>query len=226
MIKITMGLVALTLLTSPMQAQDKLFSLEDLNFGGTNYRKMQPQNMWLTWWGDQLMYQDAEEGGTIDAKGNKKVLFTLDEVNYLMTATYDNDKRVIHSAMNAEYPYPDQPLVLLKNANFQLLYNFKTKKVEEKIGWVQTLFPGSIIEWSPVSRALAYKVNNQLFVRIDEKEQQLTTDGSREADSSGAQTASGWHSTAWTRAWSLTIPRWISSPVKPHTSPTNTPWPV
>ena len=180
MIKITMGLVALTLLTSPMQAQDKLFTLEDLNFGGTNYRKMQPQNMWLTWWGDQLMYQDAEEGGTIDAKGNKKVLFTLDEVNYLMTATYDNDKRVIHSAMNAEYPYPDQPLVLLKNANFQLLYNFKTKKVEEKIGWVQTLFPGSIIEWSPVSRALAYKVNNQLFVRIDEKEQQLTTDGSRE----------------------------------------------
>ena len=180
MIKIAMGLVALTLLTSPMQAQDKLFTLEDLNFGGTNYRKMQPQNMWLTWWGDQLMYQDAEEGGTIDAKGNKKVLFTLDEVNYLMTATYDNDKRVIHSAMNAEYPYPDQPLVLLKNADFQLLYNFKTKKVEEKIGWVQTLFPGSIIEWSPVSRALAYKVNNQLFVRIDEKEQQLTTDGSRE----------------------------------------------
>ena len=180
MIKIAMGLVALTFLTSPMQAQDKLFTLEDLNFGGTNYRNMQPKNMWLTWWGDQLMYQDAEEGGTIDAKGNKKVLFTLEEVNYLMTATYDNDKRVIHSAMNAVYPYPDQPLVLLKSANFQLLYNFKAKKVEKKSEWVQTLFPGSISEWSPVSRALAYKVNNQLFVRIDEKEKQLTTDGSRE----------------------------------------------
>jgi len=39
-----------------MTAQDKLFTLEDLNFGGTNFRKMQPQTMWVTWWGDQLMY--------------------------------------------------------------------------------------------------------------------------------------------------------------------------
>lgn len=66
---------------SPMSAQDKLFTLEDLNYGGTNYRKMLPENRWLTWWGDQLMYQDAEEGGTIDSKQQKKVLFTLEEAN-------------------------------------------------------------------------------------------------------------------------------------------------
>ena len=39
----------------------KQFTLEDLNFGGTNYRNMVPKNMYLTWWGDKLMYQDAEE---------------------------------------------------------------------------------------------------------------------------------------------------------------------
>ena len=38
-----------------MTAQDKLFTLEDLNFGGTNYRNMQPKNLFLTWWGDQLI---------------------------------------------------------------------------------------------------------------------------------------------------------------------------
>ena len=49
-------LLFLILYLSPLQsmAQDKLFTLEDLNFGGTNYRNLQPKNLWLTWWGDQL----------------------------------------------------------------------------------------------------------------------------------------------------------------------------
>ena len=107
----------------PMTTQDKLFTLEDLNFGGTNYRNMQPQNLFLTWWGDQLMYQDVEEGGTIDAKGERHKCFDLDHINFLMTASDDKDKRVMHSAFNAQYPYPDQPLVLLKNSHWQILYN-------------------------------------------------------------------------------------------------------
>ena len=43
----TWCLLTLLMLSLPMSAQ-KLFTLEDLNFGGTNYRNMQPQNMWLT----------------------------------------------------------------------------------------------------------------------------------------------------------------------------------
>ena len=34
--------------TLAMSAQEKLFTLEDLNFGGNNYRNLQPENMWLT----------------------------------------------------------------------------------------------------------------------------------------------------------------------------------
>ena len=52
-------LVILATLTMPMTAQNKLFTLEDLNFGGTNYGNMQPKNMWLTWWGDQLIQTDV-----------------------------------------------------------------------------------------------------------------------------------------------------------------------
>ena len=84
MTKIKNLLVALTLiiLPIPMTAQDKLFTLEDLNFGGTNYHNMQPKNMWLTWWGDQLIQTDVEECHTIDAKtGKKTLLFTLDDIN-------------------------------------------------------------------------------------------------------------------------------------------------
>ena len=51
----------LTLPYSVMNAQDrKLFTLEDLNFGGKNYRNLLPENKWYEWWGDQLMYLDAE----------------------------------------------------------------------------------------------------------------------------------------------------------------------
>jgi len=177
-INYALGLFALAFLTSPMQAQDKLFTLEDLNFGGTNYRNMQPKNMFLTWWGDQLMYQDAEEGGTIDAKGNKTKCFDLDRLNYLMTASGDKEKRVLHSALNAQYPYPGQPLVLLKNSHWQILYNWETGESD----WAQTLEGVTVSKWSKDSRALAYKkADHQLYVRTtDDHERQLTTDGSRE----------------------------------------------
>ena len=67
------SLLLLSFLTfTSMEAQQKqFFTLEDLNFGGTNYHNLRPKNLFLTWWGDQLRYQDAEEGGTIDAKGKR-----------------------------------------------------------------------------------------------------------------------------------------------------------
>jgi len=160
-----------------MMAQEKLFTLEDLNFGGTNYHNLRPKNLFLTWWGDQLMYQDAEEGGTMDDKGNKKTLFSLEQVNECLATLIKEEKQTIYSAMNARYPYPDQSLVLLKNGNIQLLYNFKTKQVE----WWQHIGDATVTAWSSASKVLAYKkADKQLYVLQDEKETQLTTDGSRE----------------------------------------------
>ena len=65
-IKYSVAVAILLSLTSyvlplEMSAQEqKLFTLEDLNFGGNNYRNLQPKNMWLTWWGDQLVETDVE----------------------------------------------------------------------------------------------------------------------------------------------------------------------
>ena len=171
-----MGIPAISHI-SPMSAQDKLFTLEDLNFGGTNYRKMLPENRWLTWWGDQLMYQDAEEGGTIDNKQQKKVLFSLSEVNTALKTVKGCEDQTLHSAMNAAYPYPDKPLVMLSNAKCQLLYNFKTRQVE----WTQSVAEATVRKWNKTSRALAFKkADHQLYVLTDGEERQLTTDGSRE----------------------------------------------
>ena len=124
------------------------------------------------------MYQDAEEGGAIDAKGNKTKYFDLERLNLLLTDSDNKEKHKLYSALNARYPYPDQPLVLLKNSHSQILYNWKTEKAE----WMQTLEGSTVSKWSKASRALAYKkADQQLYVRTaDDKEHQLTTDGSRE----------------------------------------------
>ena len=161
-----LAIAMLTVLACPMTAQDKLFTLEDLNFGGTNYRQMQPANLWLTWWGDKLMYLDAEEGGTMDAKGQRKCLFQLSEVG--------SDW---HTAYNASYPYADQPLVLLDNRKERILYDFRKKQTV----WRQSSHGQQYAEWSAASRAVAYIKDAQLHVMDGNgHDEQLTTDGSRE----------------------------------------------
>ena len=135
----------------PMSAQQKLFTLEDLNFGGTNFHNMRPKSMFLTWWGNQLMYQDAEEGGTIDRQGTKKPLFNIAELG----AEW-------HSAMNAQYPYAGQPLVLLSNKQERILYDFRKKAIV----WRQEIKQGDVCQkWSKSSRALAFIRDAQLYVR-------------------------------------------------------------
>ena len=52
--------------------QLKQFTLEDLNFGGTNYRNMVPKNMYFTWWGDRLMVLDAEAVQALDMKTGER----------------------------------------------------------------------------------------------------------------------------------------------------------
>ncbi len=169
MMKIKHLFILMSLLTIsclPMTAQEKkLFTLEDLNFGGNNYRNLLPQNMWLTWWGDQLMYQDAEDGGSIDLKAKRTTLFTLKEVG-----------TDFHSAFSAQYPYPDEPVVLLQNSQQRILYDWQQKKTV----WKQTCKGETSSNWNSKSRAVAYVKEHQLYVRTaGDEERQLTTDGSR-----------------------------------------------
>ena len=166
------------LLPLEMSAQDKkLFTLEDLNFGGNNYRNLQPENMWLTWWGDQLVQTDVETCHLIDVKtGKKKLLFTLEDVNKWADSDEEANRYVRH-LMNATFPYPDQPLVALGNKKSFLLLNFKT----HEIVWQDSISGQTANDWNKLSRATAYVEDYQLFVvDADGKKHQLSTDGSRE----------------------------------------------
>ncbi len=174
-INVLLASLIMATLSTPLSAQDKLFTLEDLNFGGTNYHNMQPKNMWLTWWGDQLIQTDVEACYTIDVKtGKKTTLFTLDEINKWAES---DDLKYVRHLMNATFPYPDKPVVQVGNRKAVIYVDFKQKKVV----WQDSISEQTANDWNAASKATAYVANNQLFV-VDAKGQkhQLSTDGSRE----------------------------------------------
>lgn len=164
----------LTFFPSMMTAQ-KLFTLEELNFGGVNYRKMQPQNMWLTWWGEQLIQTDVEECYVIDTKtGKKDLLFTLDNIN---TWAGSDDVKYVRHLMNATFPYPGKPIVAVGNRKAFILVDFEAKRTI----WQDSISGQDANDWNAISRATAYVEDHQLFVVDAEgNKHQLSTDGSRE----------------------------------------------
>jgi dipeptidyl-peptidase-4 len=160
--------------TIQMSAQ-KLFTLEDLNFGGTNYHNLQPKNMWLAWWGDQLIQTDVEECYTIDAKtGKKNLLFTLEDINKWAKNDKNNKVRTLTSV---SFPYPHQPIVMVRSKQGTCLLDFKKKETV----WMDSVSMQTAYDWSESSKATAYVKDDQLFVADTQHNvHQLTKDGSRE----------------------------------------------
>ena len=167
-------LLSFLMIPISMNAQ-QLFTLEDLNYGGKNYHNLSPKNMWLTWWGDQLIQTDVEECYTIDAKtGKKEVLFTLEDVNKWIKS---DDERFVRHLMNVTFPYPDKPLAAMGNRHAYVLVDFKAKQLV----WQDSISGQDENDWNPVSRATTYIKGNQLYVTNGNgQERQITKDGSRE----------------------------------------------
>lgn len=157
------------------KAQLKEFTLEDLNFGGNNYHNMTPKNMYMAWWGENLVRKDVEECRIINKTNGKETpLFTVDDIN--KWAGTDENNKVRHLSY-ASFPYPDKPLVLIKNKNERMLIDFKAGKTV----WRQSAKDETNAEWNAASRAVAFVKDDNLFVTDAEgKTTRLTDDGSRE----------------------------------------------
>lgn len=155
----------------PTAMAQKEFTLEDLNYGGTNYRNMVPQNQYYTWWGEQLVRQDAEDCKLVDKKtGKETTLFTLKDINQWTGSD-------IHHLYNVSFPYPNEPVASVRSGMKSMLVNFKTHKVT----WTTTLEKSQASAWNANSKATAYVKDNQLYVKDSAGVvKQLTTDGSRE----------------------------------------------
>jgi len=171
-----MALMLMLLLALPVVAQ-KQFTLEDLNFGGTNYMNMIPANRTLTWWGDQLVRLLGDTCWTVDVKtGKEKVLFTRDRLNKKAGLTEASNR--IMSIRMASFPNAGKPLVMVNTRTDAMLVNFKNGKVE----WKQARPDGvQASEMSRESLATAYvKGDNLYVVDASGNTRQVTSDGSRD----------------------------------------------
>ncbi len=170
--KVALFLLA-TLVPLTAMSQKKPLTLEELNYGGRNYADMQPRNATYTWWGDVLIHTDKEQCSTVDMKRlDETPLLKLDDVN----AAIGTEEEQLKSLARVTFPYPGTTLALLENFKGRMLYDWQKKQVT----WRQD-DGHEVSDWTPVSRALAYVDNHQLFVAdANGKTIQLSTDGSRE----------------------------------------------
>jgi dipeptidyl-peptidase-4 len=132
--------------------QLKTLTLEDLNFGGTNYHNMIAKNRWTTWWGDQLVRQDAEECYLVDLKTGKETkLFNIKQLRKIKGV------EGVHSLYQTSFPEAGKTIVKIGNQ----LINWKKGTVEKD------------------NTPQAYVRDYQLYVEDAKGEHKLTTDGSR-----------------------------------------------
>ena len=166
---------ACILITMNAAAQLKQFSLEDLNFGGTNYHNMIPEYRNITWWGDELVLRNAEECKLVNkANGKETTLFTEAQLN--AWAKTNEDSKILNLG-RAQFPYAGKSLVLIANKQERMLIDFKKKAVV----WRQTSKGQEFADWNNASKAVAYVSDHNLYVMdADGKATQLSTDGSRE----------------------------------------------
>ena len=154
------------------QTGDKGLTLEDINFGGRNFHNMRVQNRWCTWWGNQLVRQDAEACFIVDKKsGKERRLFAINEVNQWAGPT---KSRKVHSLYNAQFPYADKSIVVIREGHTIYTFDFKKKALLS-----ERQIDGDILETCAASEAVAYLKDDNLYVQRGVKEWQLSADGSR-----------------------------------------------
>lgn len=159
-----------------VNAQDmKHFTLEDLNFGGTNYRNMIPKNRHCTWWGDELVHPEKDACYLVNKTNGKEAkLFDISEINQCLGKTKDIK---VASLSNVAFPFADKPVVVINTGEKIYTVDFK------KLSLVSEIEVGDgeqQLEYNAKSTALAYLKDNDLYVVKGMKTCRVSHDGSRE----------------------------------------------
>ena len=157
------------------QRGDKAFTLEDLNFGGNNYRNMIAKNRWATWWGDQLVHQDVDACYLVNkTNGKESKLFGINDINQWIAPTKDIKVRALY---NAQFPFADKNIVVISEGSKTYTIDFKKHRLvsETELGEGETL-----LEANAQHTAYAYLKGSNLYVQEGKRSYQLSEDGSRE----------------------------------------------
>lgn len=168
--------VLFTLLTLPLMAQKRLFTINDLIPGGsTYYQASMPETEYLTWWGDACIKLDmshCQQVGTESARPEVSSL-TLENINSVLA---DNGRKTIDHLYNATFPDAEKPYILIDRGRERTLIDW----VNHQVIWKVNLTPqASNMDWNEQSKAIAYTVEHNLFVITEDgKTHQVSSDGS------------------------------------------------
>lgn len=156
-------------------AQLKQFTMEDLNFGGINYRHMTPANKTLLWWGDHLIAVEDDLCAEVNKKnGTQATLFALDDINTIIDGEGDT---AMKSLRGVTFPYPSESIAALHHADSLYLIDWEKGFVVARYGCERTMAE----DFCAASKALAYVQDDNLFVAdASGTTTRLTDDGSRE----------------------------------------------
>ena len=172
----------------PAQKGDKTFTLEDLNFGGNNYRNMVAKNRWCTWWGDQLVRQDVDACYLVyKTNGRETKLFGINDINQWIAPTKDVKVRALY---NARFPFAGKSIVMVSNGSKTYTVDFRKHRLISELEFQEG---EDLLEANTQQNAFAYLKGCNLYVRTfnvapenamtKEKKShdfQLSADGSRE----------------------------------------------
>lgn len=178
--KKTTFLILSALLTLPLMAQKRLFTIDDLIPGGsTYYQASVPETQYLTWWGDICIELGMDKCQKVDMQQkntNKDSAFStlaLEDINTILSA---NGRKTIDHLYNASFPYTEKTYVLIDRGREKTLVDW----VEKKVIWKADLTPDASNEdWNKDFQSIAYTIDHNLFVlTADGKSHQVSSDGS------------------------------------------------
>lgn len=170
--KTTLSLIAL--MSLPIMAQKKHFTIDDLMPGGsTYYAHSVPDNRYFTWWGDKCVEQAEDACVKYSDTGKNSDMFTLAQVNEAMG---EAGLKTLPHLYYATFPYADKTLALVPLADERILFDWTSHKVV----WHVTLEHGAANEdWDAKTRCTAYTLGHNLYVLTEEgKRMQVSQDGS------------------------------------------------
>lgn len=166
--------MVLTVISSTIAtAQEKKhFTLEDLNFGGVNYRAHRPENRYTEWWGDRLVRLDAESCSLVDLKtGKEKILFSLADIKGIGFSK-------IHSLYYSKFPYADKKVAFIDYGTGVAWYDFGKRRLFKSVDFDKG---AQFIDWNGDKSRAAFVRDNQLYILgQDGRATKITTDGSRD----------------------------------------------
>lgn len=178
--KKTTFLILSTLLTLPLMAQKRPFTIDDLIPGGsTYYQASVPETQYLAWWGDICIELGMDKCQKVDMqqknteKDSAFSTLTLENINTTLSA---NGRKTIDHLYNASFPYTEKTYVLIDRGREKTLVDW----VEKKVIWKADLTPDASNEdWNKDSQSIAYTIDHNLFVlTADGKSHQVSSDGS------------------------------------------------